>query len=474
MLRRKEARLSGWGRLSVPGREVRSEDLLCVTARAVLTRGLGRSYGDSALPPPGVTEVAGSALADRILAFDSVTGLLLAEAGLSLAELNRLLLPRGWFVPVSPGTQFVTLGGMVAADVHGKNHHRDGTIGRHVTRLLVRLASGEVVECSRQDEPELFRATIGGMGLTGHVLEVELRMVRIPSPWILAESFPVPDVAAFVRALKASGRDWPFTVGWIDCLHRGGRRSGLGRGVLHRGRWALPEEASRAGRAGPPPARRRLAVPFVLPGWLLNPSSVRAFNALYFHRYRGASAERPRRGVVHPESFFYPLDALRDWNRLYGPRGFTQYQCVLPEEAEGGPAAAAERFLDLLSRSRAASFLCVIKDCGPEGEGVLSFPRPGISIAVDLPVRDGTQELVDALDRQVIAEGGRIYLAKDAFTRREHFQAMEGDRLADFARLRAKYDPEGRLASAQSVRLLGDPRTRWEPRRSARDLPAAS
>jgi FAD/FMN-containing dehydrogenase len=453
-----------------------------MTAGAVLTRGLGRSYGDSALPPPGVTEVAGSALADRILGFDSATGLLLAEAGLSLAELHRLLLLRGWSVPVSPGTKFVTLGGMVAADVHGKNHHRDGTIGRHVTRLLVRLASGEVVECSRAAEPELFRATLGGMGLTGHVLEVELRMARIPSPWLLAESFPVPDVAAFVGALKASGRDWPFTVGWIDCLHRGGRRSGLGRGVLHRGRWALPEEVAAAGRrpgravgrGGGPAAGGRLSVPFVVPGWVLNPWSVRAFNALYYGRFRGATAERPRRAVVGPGPFFYPLDAVRHWNRLYGPRGFTQYQCVLPEEAEGGPAAAAERFLDLLSRSRAASFLCVIKDCGPEGEGVLSFPRPGISIAVDLPVRDGTQELVDALDRQVIAEGGRIYLAKDAFTRRESFQAMEGDRLADFARLRAKYDPEGRLASAQSVRLLGDPRTRWEPRRSARDLPAAS
>ena len=478
MFRRNEARLSGWGRLSVPGREVRSEDLASVTEGAVLTRGLGRSYGDSALPPPGVREVAGSALADRILGFDPETGLLLAEAGLSLAELQRLLLPRGWSVPVSPGTKFVTLGGMVAADVHGKNHHRDGTIGRHVTRLLVCLASGELVECSREEEPELFRATIGGMGLTGHVLEVELRMARIPSPWILAESFPVPDVAAFVEALKASGPDWPFTVGWIDCLHRGGRRSGLGRGVLHRGRWVRSEESAAADRrprgGGAAAPGRRLSVPFVLPGWVLNPWSVRLFNTLYYRRFAGATAERPRRAVVGPEPFFYPLDAIRHWNRLYGPRGFTQYQCVLPEAAEGGPAAAAGRFLELLSRSRAASFLCVIKDCGPEGEGILSFPLPGISIAVDLPVRDGTQELVDALDRQVIAEGGRIYLAKDAFTRREHFQAMEGDRLADFARLRAKYDPEGRLASAQSVRLLGDPRTRWEPRRSARDLPAAS
>jgi FAD/FMN-containing dehydrogenase len=460
---RRTPSLEGWGRLPVPGREVVSEDLPAITDGAVLTRGLGRSYGDSSLPPPGAAEVAGSRLADRILSFHrgprsesgADEGLLLAEAGLSLAELNRVLLPQGWFVPVTPGTQFVTLGGMVAADVHGKNHHRDGTIGGHVGRLVLRLASGEVVECSREREAELFRATVGGMGLTGHILEVELRMVRVPSPWIVAETVPVPDVERYVEALKASGPEWPFTVGWIDCLRRPGGGRGLGRGVLQRGRWAEPMEAP----TGPPPDRRTLAVPFVLPGWALNPWTVRAFNTLYYHRYaRAGRSGRPK--VVHPASFFYPLDAIRHWNRLYGPRGFTQYQCVLPDEAEGGPAAAARRFLELLTgatrKGGGASFLCVIKDCGPEGDGVLSFPRPGISIAVDLPVRDSTQALVDRLNELVLAEGGRVYLAKDAFTRPEHFRAMEGERLAEFERIRAKYDPERKVRSAQSVRLFGD------------------
>ncbi len=453
--------ISGWGRRPVPGREVRSENLPEIVGQAVLTRGLGRSYGDSALPPPGTLEVAGSRLADRILAFeplpDGETARLRAEAGLSLDDLVRIFLPRGWFVPVTPGTRFVTLGGMVAADVHGKNHHREGTIGRHVTRLAMRLASGARVECSRDEEPELFRATLGGMGLTGHILEVELSLVRVPSPWIWAESFPVPDVERFTEALKESGGDWPFTVGWIDCLSRGrgGRLGGLGRGILTRGRWATPEEAPSA----PPRERKQLAVPFVTPGWLLNPLSVRAFNALYYGRTRFWGRRRMRRGVVHPEPFFYPLDAIGHWNRLYGPRGFTQYQCVLPEEAAGGPAAAARRFLDLLTRAGretgGASFLCVIKDCGAEGEGVLSFPRPGISIAVDLAVRDGTADLVATLNEQVLAEGGRVYLAKDAFTRAEHFRAMEGERLAELERIRRRYDPEGRLASAQSVRLMG-------------------
>ena len=433
------------------GREHASEDLRRATAGAVLTRGLGRSYGDSSLPPPGVAEVAGSRRADRILSFspDAEGGALLrAEAGLSLDEIYRLFLPRGWFVPVTPGTRFVTLGGMVAADVHGKNHHREGTIGRHVTRLLVRLASGAEVECSREAEPDLFRATLGGMGLTGHVLEVELRMARLPSPWIYAESFAVPSVERFVEELEEAAADWPFTVGWIDCLAGG---AATGRGVLTRGRWASPEEAP----AHPPRPKRRLAVPFVAPGFLLGRWSVGAFNALYYGRTRLWRGGR-RRGVVHPEPFFYPLDAIRDWNRLYGPRGFTQYQCVLPKGGSAAETAArARRVLDLLTAARAASFLCVIKDCGPEGEGVLSFPKPGITLAVDLPVRDSTPALIDALDRRVIEEGGRIYLAKDAFTRPERFAAMEGERLEEFRRLRQKYDPEGRLASAQSVRLLG-------------------
>ena len=451
--------LSGWGRLPVPGREILSEDLAAITDGAVLTRGLGRSYGDSALPPPGVEAIPASPLADRILAFEVAAGgesaLLRAEAGLSLDRIVRTFLPRGWFVPVTPGTRFVTLGGMVAADVHGKNHHVAGTIGRHVESLILRLASGEMIACSRTEEPDLFRGTLGGMGLTGHILEVSLRMVKVPSPWIYAESFPVPDVVAFVEALKASGEQWPFTVGWIDCLTPGRRGRPPGRGIVNRGRWAEPSEAP----PGPPAPKRALTVPFVVPGWLLNPLTVRAFNALYYHRtllWRNDPAHhRLQRGVVHPESFFYPLDSILHWNRLYGPRGFTQYQCVLPDDAEGGPAAAAARFLEVLTRAGGASFLCVIKDCGPEGEGVLSFPRPGISIAVDLPVRDGTRELVAALDERVLAEGGRVYLAKEAFTAPERFRAMEGRRLEELAAIRRRYDPEGCLGSAQSVRLLG-------------------
>lgn len=433
------AHLSGWGRVPVvPGVQIRSEDLEAITADVPLTRGLGRAYGDAALPAPGDLVVAGSTLADRILHFDAETGEMTAEAGVSLDQLYRTMLPRGWFTPVTPGTRFVTLGGMVASDVHGKNHHVEGCFGRHVLSLRLRVADGRVLSCSRAEHPDLFLATLGGMGLTGHILEVRFRMARVPSPWIAQEAVRVPDIDAFLEALKGSAASWPMTVGWIDCLTRG---RGMGRGVLLRGRWATPDEAPRSF----PGLRDPLPVPFVLPVGVLGIATDRLFNeALY-------RLPRRRASIVHPKGFFYPLDAAGEWHRAYGPRGFVQYQCVLP--AERGPGAA-RRFLEVVTGGCGASFLCVIKDCGPEGDGLLSFPRPGISIALDLAMRDDTQALVDRMNERVIAEGGRIYLAKDALTRPEHFRAME-PRLSRFLDVRRAWDPDGRIRSAQSVRLFG-------------------
>lgn len=434
--------LTGWGLTGRPAVEVRSESLERVTEGATLTRGLGRSYGDSSLPPDGVRWVAGSALADRILEFDPDTGAIRAEAGLTVAELNRLYLHRGFFVPVTPGTQFVTLGGMVASDVHGKNHHVAGTFGRHVRALRMRVADGRVVECDRETHADLFRATIGGMGLTGHILEVAFTLERVPSPWIVQESVRVPDIEAYVTGLADSAKEWPMTMGWIDCLSRGGR---LGRGILMRGRWATPEEAPKE----PPVPKRAFTLPPIFPSWTLNDLTVAIFNFLYFWKHIPAF----KRGVVHPEAFFYPLDAVRQWNRVYGRRGFTQFQCVLPHSAGKG---AARRLLEKVAAHGGASFLCVIKDCGEQGEGLLSFPMPGISIAIDFAIRDDTPALIAALNEQVIREGGRIYLTKDTFTTPEHFAAME-PRLAEFLDVRRRWDPGLSIRSAQSVRVLGDP-----------------
>ncbi|MES1206794.1 MAG: FAD-binding oxidoreductase [Pseudomonadota bacterium] len=422
-------------------RELLSENLPHITRDVPLTRGLGRSYGDSSLPAPNDDRVAGSVLADRILSFDPETGVLCAEAGLSLQQLVRLFLPRGFFTPVSPGTQFVTLGGMVSADIHGKGHHRDGCFGEHVLGLKMHVADGRIVDCSPTQERDLFRATIGGMGLLGHILEVTVRLKKVPTPWIAYESVRVPHIDAYIAALKEAGAVWPQTVGFIDCTARG---KSLGRGVLIKGRWAEPGEAP----AGPPGPKRSRTVPFDFPSGLLNPLTIRVFNILTYHKH----FSRVRRGIIHPESYFYPLDKLRHWNRLYGRRGMTQYQCLLPDEA--GPDAA-RRFLDLLVARGVASPVCVIKDHGAQGLGLLSFPRPGISVAIDLAVRDDTQGVIDALNEHVLKEGGRIYLAKDAFTRAAHFRAMES-RLPEWEAIRRRWDPAGRLRSRQSVRVLGD------------------
>ena len=438
---RRPETLAGWGGHPVPGRERVGEDLVALTRDAVLTRGLGRAYGDAALPPAGHAEVAGTRLADRILAFDPASGVLRAEAGLSLRALHALFLPRGWASPVSPGTQEVTLGGMVAADVHGKNHHRAGTIGRHVRELLLRVADGRLVRCSRAEEAQLFRATLGGMGLTGHVLEVELALERIPTPWIASEVQRFAALAPLVDALREASRAWPFTAAWLDLLADGDR---FGRGVLHCGRWCRPEEAP----AGPPPPPRQLPSPPGAPEWLINPLSGRLFNTAYH------AAQRPGRRVVSPTSFFYPLDRVQRWNRLYGRRGMTQHQCVLPD----ADVATLARFLRVMRAAGGRPYLVVLKDFGAAGEGILSFPRPGLTLTLDFAVDGSTPALVAALDREVIALGGRVYLAKDAFTTREHFAAMEGTRLAEFREVQRRWDPHGRLRSRQAERLgLVDP-----------------
>ncbi|MDX2022880.1 MAG: FAD-binding oxidoreductase [Deltaproteobacteria bacterium] len=430
-----------WGRMVGVGQLVASDDLARDTVNAALSRGLGRSYGDSSLPAAPTDKVVQTPLADRVLAFDTVSGLMKVEAGFCLDELNRLFLRQGWFTPVTPGTKFVTVGGMVASDVHGKNHHRNGCFGEHVTWMKLRLANNDVVECSPSMNTDLFDATIGGMGLTGHILEVEFRMERIASPWIWMESRQVPSIDDFLRGLKEAGPAWPMTMGWIDCVSRGKL---MGRGILMMGRWATPAEAPKA----PPPEKHKLSLPFNLPSWALNRLTARAFNELYY-RVHG---RKMKRGVVHPDSFFYPLDAIHHWNRGYGKKGFTQYQCVLPEHAG---LQAPRQFLELLTGFGLASPLCVIKDCGAQGRGLLSFPMPGTSIAVDLPIRSNTATVVAALNKFVIEKGGRMYLTKDNFTTAEDFRAME-PRLPAFEEVRRKWDPQRRLRSAQSVRMLGD------------------
>ena len=375
----------------------------------VLPRGFGRSYGDSCLNEGGI--LLDARHLRRFIAFDRERGTLTCEAGVSIAEILALVVPHGWFLPVVPGTQFVSVGGAIANDIHGKNHHRQGSFGCHVRQLELLRSSGERLTCSPDENSALFAATVGGLGLTGLILSAELHLKRIPGRRIAAERIRFASLAEFFRIAGDSDASHEYTVAWVDCLATSRR---VGRGVFFRGNPA-PAASRHDGR---PRSAPRLRVPFDAPGGVLNPVGLRAFNALYYRLPAGLDRIR----AVDYSRFFFPLDRIRDWNRLYGRRGFLQYQCVVP------PAHAPEviqRILHEVSRSRSASFLAVLKNFGDRtSPGMLSFPRPGSTLALDLPQRgDRTFALLDQLDAIVREAGGAVYPAKDARMSAETFQS---------------------------------------------------
>lgn len=369
----------------------------------MLAVGLRRSYGDVCLNPGGGLIDAGHL--DRFAGADWDAGVVEVEAGLTIDELLRVSVPRGWFVPVTPGTKFVTLGGAVANDVHGKNHHGMGTIGRFVRRLVLARSDGEIVETSRDLQPELFAATIGGLGLTGVILRVELELTRITSAFFEVETLAVANVDDFFR-INADSASWPYTVAWVDCFATGAE---IGRGLYMRGR-----PASDGGLVvhGHP----KLAVPFSAPSFLLNSLTIQGFNAVY---RRLASPGRLAR--THYDSFFYPLDSIASWNRLYGSRGFYQFQCAVPM-ARG--AEVIRTMLSMAAEARQGSFLIVLKTFGDLGSpGVLSFPLPGVTLALDFPNKgDSTRALLGRLNAVAAEAGGRLYPAKDATMTSDQFQ----------------------------------------------------
>lgn len=422
---------------------VAGRDLEEITTEAVLTRGLGRSYGDASLPPTGRGPVASSLLSDRVLSFDESTGQLRVEAGMRLGRLIDLFLPRGFFVPVTPGTRDVTIGGMIAADVHGKNHHVAGTIGAHVQAIRMRLADGRIEEVHENSSPELFCATLGGMGLTGHILDVTLTMERVPSRFVLEETRTFSDLESLIDGLMAASAASPYSVAWSDFLAPAAQ---VGRGIILTGRWASAQEAASAVQYTLP----TVTIPWPMPERLLSNTTIRAFNAFRYELARSACRRGPKRTIRSAESFFYPLDALRNWNLLYGRRGLTQYQCVVPKD----PSMRSYRRLAEVARgSDAGPFLAVIKDCGDQGKGSLSFPMPGISFALDFPIGEETTALVSQLNAVVQEAGGRVYLAKDAFSSAEQIEKMD-PRMRIFATLRDRLDPNRKIDSALARRVF--------------------
>ena len=436
----KREQLYGWGHtspsvaeVSEPGSEREVSDAL-ITNGSVLARGLGRSYGDAA------QLAGGHVLVNRLLTEISPIspeGVITLGAGVSIDELLQLSIPQGWFIPVTPGTRQVTIGGALAADVHGKNHHVDGSIGKHVLGLHLVTPSG-AFNISPEEQADLFWATLGGMGLTGVITNATLRLLPIASDQVTVDTLRFNNLDAVMEEMVAHDNDYRYSVAWVDCMTKG---ASLGRSILTRGDHA-PRGASTTLNGPKPP---RLKVPFFAPRGLLNQLSIRTFNEAWFRR-----APKERSGELQRlSSFFHPLDGVSDWNRLYGKRGFVQYQFVVPDSQSDG----VRRAIELLTASGVPSFLAVLKRFGPANPSPLSFPLPGWTLALDMPVGPSAlPTTLDKLDDLVLEAGGRIYLAKDSRLDPSKVPAMY-PRLGEFQAIKERVDPSGVLASDLSRRL---------------------
>jgi FAD/FMN-containing dehydrogenase len=391
---------------------------------------MGRSYGDIALNPEGVLwKTTGL---DRYISFDEQSGQLICEAGVVLRDIQRLIIPRGWILPVTPGTQLITVGGAIANDVHGKNHHVHGSFGDHVLHLTMVRTDGEIIECGPSLRPDWFAATVGGGGLTGVILTAHIQLRRIPGPWIESESSPYFNLEQFFQQADESESNWEHTVSWIDCSP-----GNKGRGIFMRGNAvAAPDRQE--------PLSKPLTMPFDSPISLVNRLSLSLFNTAYYNLHKWTAG----RAIVHYQPFFYPLDNLLEWNRMYGPKGFYQYQSVVPRDIGRD---AIQAMLHEITRSGDGSFLAVLKTFGNrQSVGMLSFPQPGVTLALDFPNKgQRTEKLFSRLDAIVREAGGRIYLAKDARMPRDLFEAGY-PRLNEFLAYRDKG-----ISSALSRRLMG-------------------
>jgi decaprenylphospho-beta-D-ribofuranose 2-oxidase len=441
--------LTGWGRLAPttatlaqPADPQAAAELLNGTPGPVIPRGLGRAYNNAAQSAGGT--VLSTARLARILSLDPGTGIVTAEAGVSLEDLMVAGLPHGWFVPVSPGTRQVTVGGAIAADVHGKNHHVAGSFARHVLSFDLVLPTGQSRTYSPTRDSHLFWATCGGMGLTGLITQATIQLKRVETSRVKVDTVRTADIDETMAVLAEHDQRYGYTVAWSDSTARG---KALGRSVITSGDFAALDDLPSAGRARPFAfdPRARLGAPDIFPSGLLNRYTIALANEVWYRK-----APRLREGEIQTiGQFFHPLDGIRNWNRVYGPKGFRQYQYVMPFGAED----AVRKSFEMVAAAHAPSFVTVLKRFGAGNAGLLSFPMPGWTLALDFPGgTPGLSQLCDALDRLVVDNGGRVYLAKDSRVSPGMLEQMY-PRLAEFAAIRAELDPDGVFGSDLSRRL---------------------
>ncbi|HZR49994.1 MAG TPA: FAD-binding oxidoreductase [Streptosporangiaceae bacterium] len=440
--------LTGWGRIAPTTAELGAPADAAAAASDLrgpgmkIPRGLGRSYNNAAQCEGGL--VLSTRRLNQIISLDPATGLVTCEAGVSLEELMVAGLPAGWFVPVSPGTRQVTVGGAIAADVHGKNHHVAGSFARHVLSFDLLLPDGTERNVSPESDSGLFWATAGGMGLTGLIVRATVQLKRVRTSRVRVDTVRTPDIDETMAVLADHDHRFGYTVAWCDSLARG---RGLGRSVITSGDFAEPGDLPEPARGDlfSFEPRARVGMPRGFPPGLMNKYSIALANEAQYRR-----SPRSRTGEIQTiGKFFHPLDGIRNWNRVYGPGGFRQYQYVLPFGAED----SVRRSFELVSAARAPSFVTVLKRFGDGDPGLLSFPMPGWTLALDFPARTpGLDDLLTGLDKLVVAAGGRVYLAKDSRVPAEVLAEMY-PRLEEFRKLRAEIDPRGTLASDLSRRL---------------------
>ncbi len=408
------------------------------SSTSAIARGNGRCYGDASL-----SDVTISTLKfDKLLFFDKINGILECQSGVTLDQVLDVIVPEGWFLPVTPGTKFVTIGGVVASDVHGKNHHIDGSFSRHIVSLVLMLSNGETVTCSKSEKADLFEATCGGMGLTGVIVSVKFQLKKIETSYINEKKIRVDNLEELLHLFE-SNNNYTYSVAWIDCLKKG---NGFGRSVLMLGEHAKLNELNseqKANGALALPKKKSISFPVNLPSWVLNNFTVRLFNFLFYHK----NFKKEKNSIIPYEPFFYPLDAILHWNKGYGKKGFVQYQFVVPMENKEGLITILKKISD----KGWGSFLAVLKTFGEQTD-LISFPIAGYTLALDFPVRDGLFNFLDELDEIVLQYGGRIYLSKDARMKANTFWKGYSNS-KKFASVIEKYNPQTKFQSIQSSRL---------------------